>query len=387
MNTHHYPTRSPIKAAVQVLLVLLALFMSSCTGGSAPSLDSSAQAWVEYPFEGSTLPTMDSITLIVYAADPVGINYIDIKINGQSLPAYAPSPITQDGSPRLVRIDLPWQPPAEGEYVLEAIGVNTAGGSGGTSSTRFCVVTCEPETTTISTPTPTPAFTDTPLPFITLPPGEPTYTPTWTPPADTAEEIVVEFYASPPYVDAGNCSTLHWEVTGSQTVYLNSASVYTIGSEEHCPCETESNNLQVVKPGGSTDDHWVTIDVYGNCSTPATDPPPTDPPVPSDTTGPTINAVYTFWQSCDLYGQADISDPSGVAWAEFWFDLNGQGWAWIQMNESGGLWTSQVGISVSDGISTPSGSLVYKVRTLDTLHNESWSGETTFPYTGCGGLQ
>ncbi|MFZ5908847.1 MAG: hypothetical protein ACOYYU_02380, partial [Chloroflexota bacterium] len=114
--------------------------------------------------------------------------------------------------------------------------------------------------------------------------------------------------------------------------------------------------------------------------------PVTEPP-PSDTDGPSVNAVYTFWEGCEVYGQADLSDPSGVSWAEFHYNLNGQGWAWIKMNESGGLWTSQVGVSVNDGMGTPAGSLVYKVRTLDALNNESWSGESTLDYLGCGGTQ
>jgi hypothetical protein len=140
--------------------------------------------------------------------------------------------------------------------------------------------------------------------------------------------------------------------------------------------------LRVVEYDGTTKDYYATINVSGSCYV-----PPTTQAPPSDTNGPTINGVYAFWESCDVYGQADISDPSGVAWAEFWYNLNGQGWNWIQMNLSGGTWTSQVGVPVSDGFNTPVGSLVFKVRTLDTLNNESWSGETTLNYNGCGGTQ
>ena len=62
--------------------------------------------------------------------------------------------------------------------------------------------------------------------------------------------------------------------------------------------------------------------------TPTFEPTYTSPP-PADTTGPSVNSVSTFWEGCSLYGTASISDPSGVIWAEFWFNHNGEGWAWI----------------------------------------------------------
>lgn len=374
-----------------IFALFLALLLSGCSGGSAPALDSSAQAWVEYPYEGSTLP-MAPLNFVVYAADPGGISYIHIKVNGESLPAYAALSMTVDGSTRLVRIDYPWTPPGEGEYRVEAAGVNNAGTSGGFGSTRFCIVTCAPVNappTGMPAPgasdTPAPAPSDTPIPFITLPPlVTPSLTLTSPPPSPN---VTVSFFADPPYVNAGNCATLHWDVSGTDQVYLNGSFVYFSGMEQRCPCESETHTLRVIAPDGTAQDYYARIDVYGSCDAPPSTEPPTEPPPPADTTGPSINAVYTFWDSCEVYGQADLSDPSGVSWAEFHYNLNGQGWVWIKMNKSGGLWTSQVGISVSDGMGTPIGSMTYKVRTLDTLNNESWSGESTLDYMGCGGTQ
>jgi len=317
---------------------------------------------------------MEPVTMVVYAADPSGISYIQLTINGEALPAMAVSPMTTDGSTRLARIDHSWQPPTEGEYLVEAVGSSANGTIGQPGSTRFCIVTCNPDTES-ETIDATPTWTPTPAPGVVITPTS-TYTPS--PPS---ADVTVSFYASPASVDAGSCTTLHWDVAGTETVYLDGTSVYYRGMDERCPCETESHTLQVVKPDGSSQEYYVTIEAYGSCSEPV------EPPPPSDTTGPTINAVYAFWQGCDIYGQADISDPSGVSWAEFHYNLNGEDWGWILMNQSGGLWTSQVGVSVSDGLETPSGSLVYKVRTLDTYNNESWSGEETLNYLGCGGFQ
>jgi len=388
----HQRTWYGTSRALASLLFILALFAGGCSGGSAPSLDSSAQAWVEYPYEGSILP-MEPVTLVVYAADSAGVSYIQIKVNGEFVPSITAFPMTTDGSSRLVRVDQSWIPSAQGEYFVEAVGVNLAGASGGSGSTRFCVVACEPAAASTSTPTPSagkpPTSTPTPaLPIITLPA---VVTPTFTKaPAgvtpETSGDVTIEFFASPPYVNAGNCYTLHWDVTGSDQVYLNDSFVYFRGMEEYCPCETETHTLRVIKPDGASEERTARVDVYGSCSAPPPIEPPTEAP-PSDTSGPSFNGVYAFWESCDVYGQADIYDPSGVSWAEFWYNKNNEGWNWIKMNESGGLWTSQVGISVNDGIGTPSGSIVYKVRALDSLNNESWSGETPLPYTGCGGTQ
>jgi hypothetical protein len=358
---------------LRVLSSLLAgvLFASACTGfGNAPSaLGAGPQAWVEFPYEGSTLP-MEPVTLVVYASDADGISHIQAAINGQALPVLAVAPMTTDHSTRLARADYSWQPPAEGAYVVEAAGVGISGAAGQPGSTRFCIVTCRPVAAAqVSEATPTPS------------PGE-TSTPSTNPPPQASGDVTVEFYASPPYVNAGKCTTLHWDVIGSQTVQLNGASEYFRGMEERCPCETETHTLKVAKPDGSWKDYSVTIEAYGSCTA-----PPVEPPPPSDTAGPSINAVYAFWESCTIYGQADLSDPSGISSAEFMYNLNGQGWSSILMNGSGGVWTSTSGISVSDGLGTPEGNLAYKVRAVDSAGNESWSREDTLGYLGCGGNQ
>lgn len=356
------------------LSIVLALFLTSC-GGSAPALSSSSQAWVEYPYEGDILP-MEPLAMIVYATAPNGINYIQILINGEAQPALTVSPLSADGSSRLARVDYAWTPPAEGQYVIEASGVDSTGASGGTSSTRFCIVTCNPPQESLPGQTAD----------VTAPPTtEEIPTPSS---ADTAAlPIDTQFYASPANVDAGNCSTLQWVVTTTETisVYYNGELVGASGDYQTCPCETETHTLQVVKLDGSAEEYYATVNVNGACGSeipaPTTGAPP-EPPPPSDTIGPSINSISTYWypESCSLFGTADITDPSGVTWAEFYFNLNDTGWAWIQMNQSGTTWTSQVGV---DTLGSP-GTLVYKVHALDSFNNETWSGEFSRNFAYCG---
>ena len=99
-----------------------------------------------------------------------------------------------------------------------------------------------------------------------------------------------------------------------------------------------------------------------------------------DLTGPNVNSAGVYWEGCSLYGTATISDPSGVIWAEFWFNHNEEGWAWILMNQNGDQWVSQVGVETGGF----AGSLEYKIRTEDSYNNESWSGVFTKNYSYCG---
>ncbi len=386
-------TSQRIRIILLGISLALTLFLSGC-GADATSLDSSAQAWFEYPFNGDTLP-MGPITLVAYAADAEGVSSIRVTVNGKELTTSSIASLAADGSRRLVRTDITWQPTEKGEYVVEAVGVNSSGASGGTGTTRFCIVSCVPgqepvpdgeeyvkrgsegpsapeidTNSTAATSTSTPQSQSAPIP---------TNTSTSTPPPPPPGKVAVEFYAHPSTVDAGNCSTLHWNATGATNIYLNEISVWEVGSQDSCPCETETHHLQVVQPDGSYEDYYATISVNGSCYT-EIEPTPTVPAPPADTSGPSILSVSTYWEGCSLYGDSYITDESGVSWAEFWFNLNGGGWAWIKMNPSGDTWVSQVGVD-TEGMP---GTLEYKVRTLDTLNNESWSGVSTRNFAYCG---
>ncbi len=376
--------RTPL---VWTALVMISLLLSGFALNSAVLQNSSSTGttvWIEFPFNGMDLPNQ-TINFVVYATDANGISGFNLSINGEPLPEGKAYSVSTDGSGLMARLDQEWLPPAEGEYTLEATARSTGGESSSPSSVTFCIGTCDPAAEGVpqddedaeptETPTPTAASSETPTLTLTA-----TYTPTETPtptptPSDTPTptataytESSADFWAAPPYINQGECSTLNWNVYGDfQAVYFEGVSVNASGSDSECPAETYTYNLQVIEMDGSATDYWTTVEVYE--------------PVPSDTTGPTVNYVTHFWEGCTLYGEAGLSDPSGVIWAEFWFNHNEAGWAWIQMNNtSGDQWVSQVGIE-TDGFS---GSLVYKVRTEDSFNNESWSGEYIHNYSYCG---
>jgi hypothetical protein len=385
MNTKNVSYQMHIGRQLLLLaLLVLALLISGCNGETPappPLEEIGPQTWVEFPYEGTILP-MEPVTLVAYSTDPLGIVQIQVSLNGETLPTIPVSAMTTDGSTRLARIDQSWQPPGEGEYLVEVVGVSANGTSGQIGTTKFCIVTCEPDPGLVpadslptNTPTPAPEAIETEAPT-----SEPTQPP--------VEEISISFYASPSAVDAGSCTNLYWDVTGSETVTLNGSTANRQGSQQRCPCETESHNLQVYKSDGSAEDRWVTIDAYGSCTSPQPTEPPTvppPPPAPSDSTGPNFDTGYLIWEDCKFFGAADLSDPSGISWAKFGYNLNDGGWLWVWMADTGSGWQSEVGISVMDGIGTPIGEIDYEFHAMDNLGNESYSGALFYNYFSCDG--
>jgi hypothetical protein len=396
-NTKHLPQA----LAVTLLIGLCTLILSACELESVPleglgDIEGGANTWIEYPPEGEVF-TMGAIPITVYAAGQGGVGSISVNVGGQAVAVTELTPLINDSS--LVRADLLWQPPGEGEYLILA----SAGGA--PASLRFCVVTCEtsePEPDEPTGPTDTPTAT---LPVITLAPDEPTWTPTPTPaasdtptatPANTETptptayvsptptptqyssptptpytESSAEFWAAPPYINSGECTTLNWNVYGDfQTVYFEGSPVNASGSDSECPAESYTFHLQVLEMDGSTTDYWTSVDV-------------SEPP-PADTSGPSINWTNLVVEGCQFFGQAGIYDESGVGWAQFYFNKDGEGWASVWMQEiSTETWESEVGITLS----SDSGSIDYYIIASDNLGNESESGSSTYYYdTGCGGF-
>jgi hypothetical protein len=519
-----------IRALLIVTALSLALLSSACDPEDIPGLaqapkgtlppppetssEVGPQAWLEYPLEGQTMSLEEAVPFVVYASDAKGVAQVELRVNGEPLPAVQAEALSPDGSSRLVRLDQEWQPLAEGEHIVEARGRNAAGGYGEPAYVKFCVGLCQPVTVTPSpapqqvitpapaaqydlyvrrmdfmqtnplvgetiqlyvmiatdtyptqgpffpasyfrwrqgpnfpwqeescpaddqyascaqtvtfsytqagsyyveveadsrqgiaesdetnnvsgwtitvgsahtpTPTPTGAQPPTPTPTATpmaLPTATPTATslpPTPTPTFTPYPETVINFWSDAPYVNAGQCTTLHWDVKGVREVYLNGGPVAGQGSQQVCLCEAATYTLHVVKLDGSTEDRQVFIDVYGSCETP-------EPPPPQDTTGPDISSVWLVEEgTCQFYGQATISDPSGVSWAQFHFSVNEGGWGSLWMRDiGGGVWQTEYPITSGE----PSVDIQFYVVASDSLGNGKESSPGSDGTFICGGYE
>ncbi len=197
----------------------------------------------------------------------------------------------------------------------------------------------------------------------------------------------INFRSDTPYVNAGNCTTLRWDVDGVQAVYLNGQGVTGHEARQVCPCEPTTYRLEVVKNDGSRESRDVFIDVYGTCQA---EPPPGPgediypPDYPSsdstspDTSGPDISGLGVRWEGCRLYGYATIGDASGVSWAQFHFSIDGNAHS-LWMADRGGYWETEAG-GQAPGIN---GTIDYYVIASDTNGNQNESGSHSESFT-CG---
>lgn len=107
--------------------------------------------------------------------------------------------------------------------------------------------------------------------------GLPTPTPTPTsPPPTPSGPATIDFRADDTSLDAGDCTTLRWDVENVREVYLNGGGVTGHGSREVCPAAATTYTLHVVLADGSTSDRTITIVVSGESGGP--------PPAPSNLT-------------------------------------------------------------------------------------------------------
>ena len=116
---------------IRILLLIgalsLALLSSACDPGEdmpglaqapkatlppppATPYDAGPQAWLEYPLEGQTMLLEESVPFVVYASDAQGVIQVELRVNGEPLPAAQVEGLSPDGSSRLVRLDQEWQP-------------------------------------------------------------------------------------------------------------------------------------------------------------------------------------------------------------------------------------------------------------------------------------
>ncbi len=442
-----------LQTLIVPLLVLVAVSTLAFSAYKISALlisQNGPNTWIEYPPEGEILDE-EPIPIVVYANGQGGVSSITVMIDDQDVPVDELQPLVSDAT--LVRAELLWEPPGEGPYTILA----SAGGA--PASLRFCVVTCETSeeeqagstATWTATASPTPGNTETSTPTAI---NTATSTPT------PYSEASAEFWAAPPYITAGDCTTLNWQATGDfQAVYYEGYTVNASGSQQECPPESYTYNLQVVNMDGSTTDYWASVEVtqrptdtptpytyssadfwaappyinngecatlnwniYGDfqaaylegnpvsasgsdseCPTESytyhlqvlemdgsytdywTSVDVSDPP-PTDTSGPNIDWTNLVFESCLFYGQAGISDESGVSWAQLYYNKNGEGWNSVWMQElSTEFWESEIGVSVDDGLGTPIGSVDYYVVAADTLGNDHESFVSTYNYTSCDG--
>ncbi len=228
----------------------------------------STYVWIDVPLDGLMLPQGQPVNVEGHASNPNGTDRVEIFVNGQIVDTVR----NLSGAGNLSAFEYSFSPPQPGEYVIQVVAYAISGESSEADSARVIVGLPTAEIT--DTPTPLPIISITPV--ITL-----TFTPTPTPtvsPTPIPDAPVVNYYAYPPEIGAGDCSRLIWHVENVQSVVFGGVEQAFDGSYEVCICENTSYPLTVTYLDGRSERISREVIVTGTCAT----------PVPEDTTPPPI---------------------------------------------------------------------------------------------------
>jgi hypothetical protein len=306
------PRRPLRRSAVVALLLALAVVASSC----ATAVATGPRAWIDFPRDGASGPPDVPVKVVCHASAPKGVAEVALLVNGEEYRRGAPA----EAGASLTRLTLEWLPAGPGVYTLQAVAYDAAGAASSPDTVTVRVkgtapeepgTTLTPTPVATSTPTPVSTSTPTPVPTFTPTPVEPTHTPipvTPTPTATASPTSIppaeVRFWADSEEIEAGGCTTLHWQVEHVTAVYLNGEGEAGEGSREVCPKATSMTYvLHVEAPSGNQD---VSITILVVAPPPDTTPPPA-PSVLSPSGGQVLTCrskVALKWSS--------VGDPSGI---------------------------------------------------------------------------
>ncbi len=203
------------------------------------------------PPAGTQAAVGRQVYLLARAYARSGIARIDFAVNGQTIGSQS-----QQGRQRLFSAAQPWTPSRAGSYTLSATAYDT---SGQASAPAQVTITVQQSFAAPAAPQPTAR------------PGGPTPAPAPTAPAGGWPEPTVNFRADRTSLQAGESTTLRWDVEYVQAVYLDGEGVSGHGTRDVRPAQTQTYVLHVVFPTGEAQDHAVTIQVTGQTS-PSTGP-------------------------------------------------------------------------------------------------------------------
>jgi hypothetical protein len=360
--------------------------------------------WIDVPLDNLILSSPQNINIEGHASSPEGVAYIEVRIDGGLIATVD----TSASADTLVQFTSSFTATDYGEYLIEVTAVGTNGETSTPDTARVIIVT---GTEIIHSPTPVDDG-PTPVPYCppTLVPGTydgptpvppegcepPEYEPgcgptpipgtdgptpipgcdgpTPIPPDESAPEAVVDFWAEPSEIDAGDCFNIYWEASNVQTVVFGGIERDFSGTYHDCICETLTYPLTVTYLDDTTEMFYQTITVNGSCATPtplSDSTPPTAPlqlkPLDGQDLGCLSYAILR-WQA--------PSDQSGIGSYRVQLERHSGDYNWQPVSGSPftGLTDTNLSVSVECGWTYR-----WRVRAIDNEGNiGGWSGWFTF---------
>lgn len=324
------------------------IFLSACSP-SEPT--SSSYAWIDVPINGLEIPIDTIVEVEGHAAHPGGIQRVELYVNEEQI-AVQENPPQDDG---LARFNFHWLPPGAGEYLIQAVAFDSEGESG------------EPDQALVTIGEAAIAEADIPeKPTPTSPPN-----------------VVINFWAEPADIQAGECTKIKWHVENVQRVVFGGAEQQFDGSFGACLCDDELYTLRTTLNDGSEDVRDVTVRVSGTCATPEPEEPP---PPPEDKTPPPppapavpANGLTLSCRSYQALNWLPVSDPSGIEGYYVQVQRHSGDNNWKDI--SGSIFRNIQGKSLQ--ISVECGWYYrWRVQAKDNANNvSSWSSWSTFTVT------
>jgi len=329
---------------------IIVLMLSVPAACSTQQTSPRSYAWIDVPVNGLKVPENTVVQIEGHAAHPGGINHVELFVDAAQIAVL--EDLEQDDG--LARFDFEWLPPAAGEYLIQAIAFDTNGSSGEPDQALVIVGEAAPEELKeAEEPTPT------------------------TPP-----DVVINFWADPAEINAGDCTKIKWHVENVKSVVFGGVDQKFDGSFGACLCDDELYSLRTTLNDGTEDVRNVSVKVNGTCAAtePEEEPPTADntaPPAP--TLAVPASGLTLSCRSYQALNWLPVSDPSGIegyyvqvqrhSGDNNWKDINGSIFSNIQ--------------GKSKEISVECGWYYrWRVQAKDNANNvSSWSGWSTFTVT------
>lgn len=364
------------RAAIGVLATA-GFLLASC---NLPA-STAATVWLDVPTDGLTFPKVQEIKIEGHASGAGGVSRVEIWINGTLLTTIDRPPMEGE----LAAFHTAWAPTSEGVYTIQVMAFSVDGVA---SPPDSAVVTFGGETPTIVAGCPSPVGGG-PTPVSCEPTavacpspvgGGPT-------PESCPAGPVIEFWAEPPEIRAGECTDIRWHAENVEAVVFGGISQPLDGSYDACLCENERYTLRVMLLDGTEEQRTVDVAVSGSCETPV--PVGTTPPPPAevgDTTPPPTpepavpaNGLTLGCRSSQNLAWLPVSDDSGIAEYRVQVQRHGgdNNWQDVPGSVFAGIGGKESSVEVECGWYYR-----WRVRAVDGAGNVgSWSGWSEFAIT------
>jgi hypothetical protein len=330
-------------------VVLITILISSCSGQS-----SAIFVWIDVPEDGLSFPDLRPVTIEGHATSPTEVQRIELMINGEMW-TIIDDPVV-DGE--LASFQAEWTPDSPGTYTIHAIAY---GADGTTSQFDDTTITFSQELESSAISEMSDSEPDTQAEEDSAPPPE-------------ESESLIQFWADPDTIQAGDCTDIRWHVENVKKVIFGGVEQALDGTYQDCLCKNQTYTLTVVHLDQSEEKRKANVLVNGSCEVPEPEEDTTPPPAPVQS-APT-NGLSIGCKSNQNLVWLPVNDESGISQYQVKVQHHSgdNNWTDIPGSVFGGISGKQHSISVECGWYYR-----WRVRAADGEGNiGSWSAWWTF---------